>query len=322
MNTPRLTICSVYHSLNSKTLLEMNEELTRRLNPGASWTWLACDNSPETARIPVDPARFSVVRGIDHPVLERIFVPPIDSTYHHTLGLNALLPHSGTRWALFLDPDFFIVRPGWIGEVLDYMEARGLAAMGATWHPAYYGKIRYAPAQYCLFIDGAQLPHRALDFTPGYLSHDMFRGKNPHGTFPKKGTPLPARTLIQKIARNILNRRDIGVSRDAGYAISAGLLAGRLPYECIPSVFKHPRPGPMTRIIDRLLPDRWSYFPKKLGYYVTEGFREAGVFDFYAMGMEEHMWKGAPFATHIRNVWKRNDITKELEVLREHLKGF
>lgn len=317
-----LTICSVYHSLNSKTLLDMNEELVRRLNPGAVWTWLACDNSPEANRIIGDPARFSLVRGIDHPVLERIFVPPIDSTYHHTLGLNALLPHIATRWALFLDPDFFIVRPGWINEMLDYMESRGLAALGATWHPAYYGKIRYTPAHYCLFTDGAQMPHRDLDFTPGYLSHDMFMGKNPHGTFPQKGASLPAGNVVQKIIRNILNRRDIGTSRDAGYAISAGLLAGTLPYECIPSVFKRPRPGPMTRIVDALVPDQWSYFPKKPGYYSTTGFREAGAFDFYAMGMEEHMWKGAPFATHIRNVWKRSDISQELAVLRQRLAQF
>ena len=319
---PRLTICSVYHSLNSKTLLDMNWELTARLNPDASWVWLACDNSPEADRIRVDPARFSEVRGIDHPVLERIFVPPIASTYHHTLGLNALLPAVKTRWALFLDPDFFIVRPGWIDEVITHMEERGLAAIGATWHPRYFGKIRYTPAQYCLFVDNVKLPVRGLDFTPEYLSHDMFIGKNPNGTFPKKGAPLPARTLLQKIVRNILNRRDIGVSRDAGYRISRGLLAGRLSYECIPSVFKRPAPGPLTGIIDTVVPDRWSYFPKKKGYYVTTGFREAGTFDFYEMGMEEHMWKGAPFATHIRNVWKRSDISKELEILRQRLTKF
>lgn len=319
---PDITICSVYHSADSKALLEMNEELTARLNPDAAWIWLVADNTPEEKRIPVDPRRFTVARGIDRAVLECVFVPPIVNTYHHSLALNGLMPFVQTRFLLSLDSDFFIIRRGWIHEVLSYMQKNNLAAFGATWHPRYINKIRYAPTHYCLFIDGEKMDISGLDFTPAFLSHEMFVGKNPHGTFPRKGGERAPVSFLARAARNIIGRKDIETSRDTGYAISKKLLAGGLPYECLQSVFKPAPPRPLMRMVNAVIPDRWSYIPQKRGYFSEEGFRENGLIDFYQMGMEEYLWRGEPFATHIRNVWKRSDISEELAILRQWLAEF
>ena len=41
-----ITILSVYHSKESRELLKINAELTRKLNPGVDFEWILADNTP------------------------------------------------------------------------------------------------------------------------------------------------------------------------------------------------------------------------------------------------------------------------------------
>ena len=118
-----LTICSV--SYHSGLHLAANFELTRALNGPVRW--IVAQNGP-AEELP----SFTVVPGAAPPTAigpgnQNIKV----ASYHHAAGLNATLPHVTTRFALFLDPDFFVVPP--LAKILDHMTGRGLAFFGAPY---------------------------------------------------------------------------------------------------------------------------------------------------------------------------------------------
>ncbi|MEI9964338.1 MAG: hypothetical protein WDM92_06200 [Caulobacteraceae bacterium] len=58
-------------------------------------------------------------------------------------------------------------------------------------------------------------------------------------------------------------------------------------------------------LLNAFLPDRWCYRPKRPGYISPAGFREAGLPDFRGLGWEEFLWRGAPFAVHVRGELQR-----------------
>lgn len=323
-----VTICSVYHSPLARAFLELNRDLVEKMNPGAKWRWLAVDNSPAAAPLLLDAAKFDTLKGLQHSFLEHIFVRPIVSTYHHSIALNQMRTEIRTRFAVFLDIDFFVVRKNWIRDVVSHMKKEKVAFFGCTWHPKYYGKYRYAPAHHFFVVDTHAVPAPTLDFTPKYLSNNMFVWANPDGTFPAKGETLPAKNTVQRIWRNIRNRMDIATSRDTGYCIYQMTRGGRVKHDTVTSVYKRKGPdkktlaGLASALFEAMLPDRWSYIPKKKGYYAREGFKEKGRYDFDAKDMEEMMWKGEPFAVHVRHTWKKNEMEQELAILRGELFNF
>ncbi len=92
-------------------------------------------------------------------------------SYHHAAGLNRALERVATRYALVIDPDFYVVRPGWIAEVLAHVRAEDLAAFGAPWNPRWYQKFRYFPCTHFMVLDLAKRP-----WSPGLLAPDLVRG--------------------------------------------------------------------------------------------------------------------------------------------------
>lgn len=310
-----LTICSVYYSSQSRQLLELNGELTRRLNPGASVIWLAGNNAPPDLPEAPDPRYFSVVEGgNDHPAYTR---HPGRGNYHHGAALNRMMRHVHTPYLLILDMDFFIVRPNWIRDVLDYMRARGLAAFGSTWHPKYYAKYRYFPSVHCMFLDCRRIAPASRDFLPKYPGDEgglplvkPARSRLARRLLSRR-TPWPLRRIAAALSGD--DRRQIGSSRDTGYALYARYGNDpAYPNECLQAVF---RPGrdlaPVARmlywpnrVIERALPDRRCFIPKRPGYFSTTGFDRLGYPDVSRYGWEEFLWQGRPFAFHIRGTRK------------------
>ena len=80
--------------------------------------------------------------------------------------MNRTLPHIATRFALFCDPDFFIVRENWIHAVIQHMTEHGIGILGVPWHPRWTHKVRYFPCVHCMFVDLEVTPVETLDFTP------------------------------------------------------------------------------------------------------------------------------------------------------------
>ena len=80
--------------------------------------------------------------------------------------MNRTLPHIATRFALFCDPDFYIVHENWIHAVIQHMTERGIGILGVPWHPRWTHKVRYFPCVRCMFVDLELVPVETLDFTP------------------------------------------------------------------------------------------------------------------------------------------------------------
>ncbi len=283
-----LTICSVYHSSEAKRLLELNYDVVKKMNPGVPIHWLVADNTPEGFTDTIDEHKFTVVPGAQgvRPVADWIV-----GSYRHSEAINSSLSHITTRFALFLDVDFYIIRKNWMKDVIRHMQDAHLAFFGAPWFPAHCIAIRYFPSHRALFVDLKQVPISKLDFRP---------------CFDHMIHPTVLNRLVQKIKRikSVVSRRmTIGTRQDTGFRIYRRFHR-RTRFECLTPVFVPAMDLcdiPEARSVwEKILPDFLSYIPKKTGYYTERGFGLTGFPDARAQGWEEFMWRREPFGFHIR----------------------
>lgn len=298
--SPELTICTV--SFHSAEYLRRNMALTAQLNARSTVQWVVVDNSPgETAGPPGDGS--TDVRVVPGPQVEAPQATLHSGSVNHGAGLNLALSLVQTRFVLALDPDFFIVRPGWVGDVTRYMATRRLGFLGAPWHPRWFGKWRYFPCAHCLFIDLDKVDRNRLDFRPR-LDETPTTSRDALRLHPR------LRAVASGMKGLLLNgrlRRSIGSSRDSGYGVFHEF--GRRAdsgSECLTPVCSFPedylayRPRRANWFIDYLLPDRLSYRPKRPGYFSESGFSERGLPSPRSVGWEEFLWHGEAFGFHLR----------------------
>jgi hypothetical protein len=290
-NYADLTICTV--SFNSKPWLELNWALAVRQNPDFTINWIIAENSPpeSTLKLAENDPRFTVIPGA---VFEKR--PHATGSYHHAAGMNKTLPHINSCYALFLDPDFFIIRTQWISAIISHMQANDLAFLGVPWHPRHVLKPRYFPCVHCMVVDLEKIPLAALDFSPDYATLPAY--KKPR-TASVIGRAL--RLLRKRLDPfQLRERHSIGASRDVSWHIHARYFGH--PYyrvECLQPVFR-PRPSWLQYHLEKRLPDRLSFIPKKVGYFTENGFRERGLIDLDSLGWEEFIWQEQPFGFHLR----------------------
>lgn len=318
MHMTELTICSVYHKEEARDLLDLNWRLTNEVNYDVHTRWVVTDNSPQHTHIAPPGKSIEVFPGFEISEFENIYPKSIIYPFHASSGLNNLLPHVKTRFVLFLDADFFIIRPHWIRDVIAYMEEHNLAAFGAPWHPQYSRKVRYLPMQACMFVDTSLIPVMELSFHPSYPFRSTHLTTNPHGVFPVKKTR--GSSLLERCMGVIEERWGIGQSRDVSYRIGELLKESGLPVELVQPVWKKgDHAGALNRAIDMFLPERFSVMPKRKHYFSESGFHEKGLYNFYADCMEEYMWRGEPFSVHIRNTSKRKSMPDAFTQLERSL---
>ena len=336
-----LTICSV--SFGSKHLLELNYELTTRLNLADRLArWIVVDNTPseEGDRLAAGDSRFDVHAGVDKP-------PPQkgSGSYQHGGGINRALQEVKSRFVLILDPDFFIIERDWVPRVLAYMDRNDLAFFGAPWHPRWYRKWRYFPCAHCMFVDLNRVERRELNFEPEiarqpspYVSpllSDLRRLRNQRQWLRVWGWALRnLRTLLEEDRRE---RLTIGSSRDTGIDIFsrfsersdirfAVLTPVYRPHEDefvpSPDTGADPRPRP-RRVLEYFRADRLSFVPKRRGYFSRRGFKQFGLPDLRARGWEEFLWLSRPFGFHIRMGDKtEGERLNSLQQIREVVGAF
>ena len=76
----------------------------------------------------------------------------------------------------------------------------------------------------------------------------------------------------------------------------------------------------IARLLDRILPDRLSLVPKRRGYFSELGFADLGFADIAVRGCEEFLWRGQPFAFHIRGFrFKAEERARVLATVTELL---
>jgi len=332
-----LTIVSVYHSLPSKRLLELNLNWTRALNPEETLNWIVVDNSPPAFSEKLTSGAFSIIPGVPFSDVfgqdEYKHIPPLSrGSFHHAIALNESLKHIKTRFLLMLDNDFFVLRPNWLSECVNHMKKNNLAFFGTAYNPKRFAKYRYFPATHQFFFtDGAKADFKTFDFRPQYLNM-LTKNWAISKEDLKKSEKIKASTVqvfspkrwARKALKTILSgdRLSVGISRDTGSAIY--LKYGRnanLKSECIQPVFGPTKFSFIVRAADVFLPERFSFTPKRADYYSTKGFKELGYADAAGKKWEEYIWRERPFAIHLRNN-KLENLEEKLVEIKKTLKTF
>ena len=322
---PSLTICSVYHSEMTARILEMNGIFIRKMNPNISWTYLAVNNSPQES-IHLKSAGIKEFPGVPLPENLPPYPGPI-STWSSYTGYfdggasNSLLKHIKTRFVVFLDYDFFIVRPNWINDVLSYMEKENIGILGAPYHPKYWVKFRYFPSKNCIFVDREKIGKEFYDwdFRPQYSIEEVKKTMTAarHKAEQKAKHPKPPPSKLRRFFQSIRKRHYLGLSKDVGFNLRRRYYGqDKIKYECFqPTVvlndflYHYYLDGHWHKILyqlEKLVPERWSFVPKKKNYFTFKSFKNVGFFDVLSAGMEEWWWREVPFGFHLRGFKERH----------------
>lgn len=329
MAIPDITLISVYHDWLSKKLLEMNLELTEEMNPEMQWEWLVGDNTPDDFKDKIDGTKFKVVYNPDR--WNGL------GAHQHSAAINRCLREVKTRFVLSMDGDCFIVRKNWIRDVIDHMQKKNLSFFGLSFHPKAYANYRYFPTEVFMAVDLEKIPVETLDFMPHLKINE--EGKVDWGV---KDIPKEEKQTLNRIGERLFpelalyvgrvrrtlalgeRKKSIGTLHDTGYGIYEQYY-GRTTAECVTPVYNSNRdPFHKMKVLlrlnawfEKLLPDSLCYIPKKTGFLSDVGFCELGYYDCVGQGWEEYLWRGKPFAVHLRGVkTHKRKRTPEEEVER------
>jgi hypothetical protein len=320
-----ITICTV--SFGHKRLIEMNVELTKKMNPNQVVHWVIVENTPDEKG-----DTFSVGEKEDILVVKGIknnFKGIGSASYHHAFGLNSAIKEVKTKYALILDPDFFIIKKNWVNEIIEFMSDEGLAFWGVPYNPKRYMKYRYFPCIHCMFIDLSLVGKEEVDFNPDY-NQPVFTPGNVVG---KEKNEEVRRTFLASLIRHLrimIKRSSIVCSsRDTGYKIFEKFYTKKkLKCGYASPVFKMgvsaTKPfwvgSILSVILEKFLPERLCYLPKRNGYYSSTGFGELGYSDVFREGWDEFIWKGKPFGFHMQGA-NKDGTTKDHSGEMERLSG-
>jgi hypothetical protein len=174
-----ITICSVTDGYNQ--YLNLNYQLTREINKEKDFKWIVALNTQQNDSVVEKPPlegnfitcpgkRFSQAETIAENMVpgggEKSIRP---ASMHHSLGLNECLKLVDTRFALFLDPDFYIVPS--LKLIMDLMLRKKLTMFGASYCTTTK-VVKDFPMASCLFIDSDTLDVdlQSLDFLASFGS--------------------------------------------------------------------------------------------------------------------------------------------------------
>lgn len=241
-------------------------------------------------------------------------------SYHHAFGLSRAIAAAGGRFLALLDPDFYVVRPDWIVDVINHMINERLAIFGAPWHPFWFNKFRDFPCTHFMIVDRTRIEIRPDDVLPD-LMHDIRLPNDPvmREWAGADGRPPPgllrrAFTLPSLLLADYRQRPLISRSRDTGFMIHA-THGEKGVHECVIPVIGDmtaadlkPRVvSPLQLLLDHLYRPGRRYWVRDRVLGLRRGFQERGLPSVRAAGWEEFIWKGAPFAFHVRGQLVRTE---------------
>lgn len=304
---PELTICSV--SYHSAPFLRLNESLTRRLNPGARLHWIVAENSPADSarRLGEQDQAFELLPGAG---------PGHIATYHHTLALRSCTDRSSTRFVAVIDPDLFVVRPGWVVEMIEHMKREHLAFIGVPWHPQSQGKYRYFPAVHFTLFDTGRFRRDDIDFLPDYPDGEA----DPAWS---SGWTLESNFFVRSPIVRILAKLPMAAPRRQYYTDTGSRFFKRwvderqTPHETLVPRWREPAPATsvLRRAVQALMPDELSYVPK---HYPEATFRTSADLAAAAQALPAHWecfeWHQELFCVHVRGNLDRSARNTDSEL--------
>jgi hypothetical protein len=321
-----LTICTV--SFHHAPHLRLNYDLVRRLNPNAKIRWVIGENSPLDSDRRLAPDEFA-----DTTVLatESLGEEGMISAQYHIAAMKACLAEADTRFVLLLDPDFYVLRPNWVADVISYMQQNKLAMFGAPWHPRHPRHYPNFPCVHFTMVDNECFSNDR-PYTPDLLM-DEERASLLKAEYTAPGVPA---TGVERAFRHWLRQRfpdrwrDAWAIADTGSVMFARYWQGEpILNECLLPVFypgdyrktKLVR-GWKNRIFETIMPAdirHWGRDPKT--YTRTGGFlprtEETKMW-------EEFLWQGEIFGFHMRGHPRSltRDRNAEIEMVRTVLNEY
>jgi hypothetical protein len=284
-----LSVVSVVYG--DKWCLDLHRRVAAELNGSREARWYAVRNlPPHPADAWTGDERYETIDGAE--LAREQAAEPQARSIHHALGLAVGARGIRTRYVLFVDADFFVLRTGWYSDVVGRMRDRGLAFFGAPYHPRTPAKLRYFPCAVAVCIDTEQVDAAALDWRPAVGA----------------GRRRVADALWEPLLRRAGAGWRIGIeaSVDTGIAVYERHRDRRsFRAECVVPVFtaadaRSRLREPRELLLEALLPDRFCTIPRRRGYFTDRPFAALGLPDAQALGCEEYWWRDEPFAVHLR----------------------
>ncbi len=303
MNVPyELTICSV--SFHHAPHLRLNHELVTRLNPDVRIRWVIGENSP------VDSDRRLAQGDLgDATILatETLGEPGFIGAQYHMVAMRACLAEATTRFVLLLDPDFYVLRPNWVRDVITHMTTNSLALFGAPWHPRHPRHYPNFPCVHFTMVDHEAFSHER-PYTPEILA-DREHASWLKAAYLAPGKPAPP---LQRAWRLALRRlfpkrwRDAWSIEDTGSALYARYWQGEsIPNECLlPVFYQHDYRksrlvrGVRNRLFEAILPRDLRHLGRDPRTYTRSGGFLPRTSD--TRMWEEFLWQGQVFGFHMR----------------------
>jgi hypothetical protein len=286
-----VTICSVV--FGDKWCLDLNRELTRRLNPKREAHWLVVRNRPHQENDRFNPSEpYEVLDGAELP--EELRARHDARSHHHAAALALASRSARTRFVLFFDGDCFILREDWLAEVTEHMLANKLGFFGVPYHPRQPAKLRYFPCGVWLMVDTARVDISSFDWTPGAETASA-RGRISDRFWRRLLSGESSRHRLR-----VESSTDTGISIYRRYRGSRETRSDHVVPVLIPRHLRVRDTRPRQVLLEKLLPDRYCVVPRRVGYFTDVGFPAHGLPDMSAIGCEEYMWRNEPFALHLR----------------------
>jgi hypothetical protein len=302
-----LSVCTT--SFQSATFLRINRDTVAELNPGVEVSWIVAENSPPDSdeRLSENEPGMQVIAGAG---------PGHTPAHHHTLALSSAIAAAQTRFVLVLDPDLFVVRPNWIREIIEHMQALSLAIFAVPWHPHSRGKYRYFPAVHFALFDTERFPKHAIDFAPDVPD----RPNDP--TWKQEWNSDQAWYSPDPLA-HALGRLPWLKSRRRLHTSTGGRMykqwAGdrSLRFELADPAWDPARTRPKlklkARLLDYLLPEDLRWHPRHYSKRWREGFLGSLLPLDAPNHWEQFMWREEPFCFHVRGNQDRATRTPQEE---------
>jgi len=189
-----------------------------------------------------------------------------------------------------MDPDFYVIRRGWIDSVLSSMRDGELGFLGSVWNPRWYYQYRDFPSVHFMLIDLQRIAIEDIDFKPEISDDRWWQLINRHAT------PIP------KALRETLKAqrcRDTGWRIYRRYRRDPAVRTDRLLPHYVPPEDRRYR---WERKLGAVMPASWRKYPINRSSYTEESFLRESLPMAYELSWEEFFWRGAPFAVHLRRV--------------------